>query len=233
MVDPAGQVRAYLDDSVRQLLYIAVIGVPFFLFVLYALWRKTPLDTSLAFSLAVYAIILLLMYPLLFSSQRFVVLPILLLMLASAGALLVLPRRLLVLFLIIALVILFVRDLRYVMRDVPSHAEGRDAGLFIKDYCHTDYGFGVMSRSAWPAYYAVGEHLPIPFANVTDLVQYAALYHTRFVVVESAYIFDWPTFASLWHLDNVQGVSLAHETIGPSPARVFILPGQGTPCSSD
>ena len=119
-----------------------------------------------------------------------------------------------------------VRDASYVMRDVPSHDEATEAGLWIKNRvgaCSLSYSCVVMSRSAWASLHARQEHLPVPYANNSDVLAYARYHGANAIVIEKRALASWPIFDDLWNLDRTGNVTLVYETTNVPPARVFVF----------
>ena len=85
----------------------------------------------------------------------------------------------------------------------------------------------VMSHSAWPAYHARQEHLPLPYANNSEIMAYARHHNATFIVIERRVLEEWPIIEDLWHLNEQKGVWTALDSHTTPIARVYALNNKG------
>jgi len=170
---------------------------------------------------------LLFVYPALFSSQRHMMLPCVVLFVASFSFITRVPKNWLLAAVIVSVVLIGVRDVRYGLRDVPGHEEAREVGEWIATQCDGHYSCVVMSHSAWPAYHARQEHLPLPYANNSEIMAYARHHNATFIVIERRVLEEWPIIEDLWHLNEQKGVWTALDSHTTPIARVYALNNKG------
>ena len=223
--NPLYEITMYGKEWVLQATYIVVIGfaiLPFIIFAgMYASRSRNEEALVVGYSLAAFAVLLLFMYPALLSSQRYVVLPLLVLFFVALSFLIRMPKYLFVIAVIICVLGMTVRVGLYVERPVLSHEEALEAALYVNSRCPSSYECVIMSRTAWTALHSRQEHLPLPYANNTDLLTYARYHNTTFIVIEERALKDWPQFNDFWWLGEERGVWLVYETNTTSKARIF------------
>ena len=231
LANPIGELQSYGKEWVLQATYLVVIGGALFSFVLLMFFFITRPDKDeclvTSYALLIFAAVLLFVYPALFSSQRHMMLPCVLLFVASFSFITRVPKHWLIVAVIVSLVLIGVRDVRYGLRDMPSHEESWEVGEWIATQCDGHYSCVVMSHSAWPAYHARQEHLPLPYANNTNILVYARYHNATFIVIERRVLDEWSIIEDLWRLNEEKGVWTSYESNTIPRVRVFALSNEG------
>lgn len=225
--DPLGEVTAYGKEWVLQATYVVIIGGGLLSFVLLMFFFPTRPNKDeclvTSYALLIFAAVLLFVYPALFSSQRYVMLPCIVLFVASFSFITRVPKHWLLVAVIVSVVLIGVRDVRYFSRDVPGHAEAREVGDWIATQCGEPYSCVVVSHSAWPAYHSRQEHLPLPYANNSEILAYSRHHNASYIVIERRVLDEWPIIEDLWRLNEEKGVWTAYEAHTTPVARVFAI----------
>lgn len=110
----------------------------------------------------------------------------------------------------------------YSKKEFP--VEHRKAGLFLKNMVSSEYEkLNVMHRTPWVSFYSGARYTMLPYANSSDVVNFAKRYHVDYVVIdERSSVFEWEMYNELINMDKYSDeVDLVYEDNSEKLIRMF------------
>ncbi len=82
-------------------------------------------------------------------------------------------------------------------------AEHVKAGYFLKNNISSEYEkLNIMSRAPWISFYSDSRFTYLPYANYSDVINFAKLYHVDYVVVDERLLSEWDFYDELIHIEK-------------------------------
>lgn len=122
------------------------------------------------------------------------------------------------------LIVSSISYLRYSGFDrVPPSEEHKKAGIYLKQQVGAGYEqLNVMARKPFVNFYSEARFTMIPYAGLTDLLDFASLYDVDFIVVDEASLGTWEHFDDLFHMHmKSDQADLFYEDTSDRPIRLF------------
>ncbi|MDO8281317.1 MAG: glycosyltransferase family 39 protein [Thermodesulfovibrionia bacterium] len=102
--------------------------------------------------------------------------------------------------------------------------EHMKAGLFLKNRVSSEYEkLNVMHRTPWVSFYSDARYTMLPYANSSDVVNFAKRYHVDFIVIdERSSVSEWEMYNELINMDKYSDeVDLVYEDDSEKLIRMF------------
>jgi 4-amino-4-deoxy-L-arabinose transferase-like glycosyltransferase len=229
--DPGGFL-AIVGTNLRELAVnlagVSLLPLPVWALAAYGAWRHWRRSGAVALLVAAAALSMLTTLAFFVQPRYLVLLPAIGAVLAGVG-LVHLPRRWRGPAVGMAVLLLAATSVQAFRGDdagwwhPDEHTDQRHAGEWIAE--HTDADERIMTRSMVVAYYGERYTVPIPYADVDTVLDFARHYGVRYLVVDSAHVGSLrPQLVPLLTDDDQEGLRLVHELRSEGrTSRVFAL----------
>ena len=85
--------------------------------------------------------------------------------------------------------------------EIPT--EHIKTGYFLKNNISLGYEkLNIMSRMPWVSFYSDSRFTYLPYANYTDVVNFAKLYHVDYIVVDERLLSEWDYYDELFNMEK-------------------------------
>jgi asparagine N-glycosylation enzyme membrane subunit Stt3 len=103
--------------------------------------------------------------------------------------------------------------------------EHKRAGYFLKEKLSTDYEtLNIMSNFPYVSYYSDSRFTMLPYADVTDVINFAKLYDVDYIVVDERALIKWEFYNELLQMDKHSAdIELIYEDTSEKLIKLFKL----------
>jgi len=101
--------------------------------------------------------------------------------------------------------------------------EHKRAGYFLKEKLSPDYeSLNIMSKEPYVSFYSNSRFTMIPYANVTDVINFAKHYNVDYIVVDERSLSKWDHYDELNNMQKYSDdVELFHEDRSEKSIKLF------------
>ena len=85
--------------------------------------------------------------------------------------------------------------------EIPT--EHIKAGYFLKNNISSEYEkLNIMSLAPWISFYSDSRFTYLPYANYSDMINFAKLYHVDYIVVDERLLSEWDFYDEFLHMEK-------------------------------
>ena len=108
---------------------------------------------------------------------------------------------------------------------IPMPVEHMDAGYFLKNNISSEYEkLNIMSRGTWVSFYSDSRFTMLPYANSSDVINFAKFYDVDYIVIDERRLSEWDVYDELIQMDKHSvDVELVYEDNSEKLIRLFKL----------
>lgn len=243
--DPVRFMNKYLKNFVKQIKVLAKILLPIIIPLFFFLMDKARFRKKVNLIFIIFPVIYFFMYPLFIIIEKQTLLIVLFLIFPSsigfvnsqsgisdlAGYLGIKRNKIIPLLqknikfaMIIILALSSITYLKYSSFDkVPDPVEHKKAGDYLKKYVSSEYErINVMSAKPLVSFYGDAKYTMLPYADVSDVINFAKLYKVDIIAVDERLLSRWDHYNELVQMHKFsKEVELIYEDNSDKLIRLF------------
>lgn len=243
--DPVSTVKKYLKNVMRQISTLMKLLIPILLPLIFSFFNKELFNNRLRLIFLMYPCLFFLMYPFFIVIEKQTLSIVLFLILFSSGGFVnseqvvsgivdyygISRNSLVLLFekgikymIVVLLVLSSLFYLKYSSFDKTPHpVEHMRAGIYLKENVSSVYEkLNVMARKPYVNYYSDSRFTMMPYANITDVINFAKRYDVDYIVVDERALSRWDFYDELLELQKYSDqVELFYEDNSEALIRLF------------
>jgi 4-amino-4-deoxy-L-arabinose transferase-like glycosyltransferase len=223
--DPVDLLKKYQKNVMREISTLIKLFIPIMLPLCFSFFNRELFKNRLRLIFLIYPCLFFLMYPLFIIIEKQTLLIVVFLVLFSSGGfanaesvvsgivdyysfrknkLLMLFEKNIKYIMVVILILSSLSYLKYSSFDkVQGTAEHERAGMYLKKHVTSEYEkLNVMARKPYVNYYSGARFTMIPYANITEVVNFAKLYNVDYIVVDERSLSKWDYYNELLELQN-------------------------------
>lgn len=243
--DPVNLFRKYLKHTINQIKVLAKLLLPVLMPLLFFFYNKKPFNKRLNLIFIIFPIVYFLMYPLFIIIEKQTLLIVLyLIFLSSIGfsnaqscvsdisdylgiksnVLISLLQRNIKYVLIVILALGSITYLKYSSFDkTPKPDDHKRTGEYLMEHVSSEYEkINVMSAKPLVSFYSGAKYTMLPYANITDVINFAKLYNVDYIVIDEGLLSKWEHYGELAQMHKLsRDVELIFEDNSEKLIRLF------------
>jgi 4-amino-4-deoxy-L-arabinose transferase-like glycosyltransferase len=233
--DPVNLLKRYQKNVMREISTLNKLLIPIILPLFFSFFNRKLFNNKTRLIFIIYPCLFFLMYPLFIIIEKQTLAIVVFLVLFSSGGFAksgsvvsdildyygISKNRAILLFeknikyiIVILLVLSSFSYLKYSSFDkVPKPVEHKTAGIYLKKHVATEYEkINVMARKPYVNFYSNAKFTMLPYANSTDVINFAKLYNVDYIVVDERSLSKWDFYYELLEMHKYSdGVELVYE----------------------
>jgi 4-amino-4-deoxy-L-arabinose transferase-like glycosyltransferase len=223
--DPVAFIKKYQKNVMREISTLNKLLIPIILPLFFSFFNRELFKNKLRLIFILYPCLFFLMYPMFIIIEKQTLLIVIFLIFFSSGgfanadlvvsevvnyygirknkATLLFEKN--IKYIIAVLLILSsLSYLKYSSFDkVPRPVEHKRAGIYLKEHVTSEYEkLNVMARKPYVNFYSDARFTMIPYANITDVINFAKLYDVDYIVVDERSLSKWNFYDKLTQMQK-------------------------------
>ena len=243
--DPVNLLKRYQKNILQEIKTLTKLIIPIILPLFFSFFNRELFRNRMSLIFIILPSIFFLLYPLFIIIEKQTLLIILFLILFSSGGfansqsavselanyysikknkIQQLLEKNIKYLIVIILILSSLSYLKYSSFDKSSNpAEHERTGYYLKKYVSREYEkLNVMSRKPYVSFYSDSRFTMLPYANSTDVINFAKLYSVDYIVIDERALGKWEYYDELIKMDKYSNdVELVYENSSEKLIKLF------------